>query len=56
MLRRLISGVLCLALMLGLLPAGLITPAGAHWADSYAQQLVDWGIMRGDIRDRKSVV
>ena len=49
MLRRLISGVLCLALMLGLLPAGLITPAGAHWADSYAQQLVDWGIMRGDI-------
>ena len=47
MWNRLLSGVLCLALALGLLPpAGLIQPAeAAHWADPYAQQLLEWGIM-----------
>ena len=44
---RLLSGALCLALVLGLLPAGgLIRPArAASWADPYAQQLLEWGIM-----------
>ena len=47
---RLLSGVLCLALVLGLLPAtGLIQPAKAaeteHWAYPYAQQLMQWGVM-----------
>ena len=45
--RRLLSGVLCLALTLGLLPAaGLVQIVGAaHWADPYGEQLVEWGIM-----------
>ena len=49
--NRLLSGVLCLALMLGLLPAaGLVQMAGAaHWAEPYAQKLVDWGIMRPEL-------
>ena len=44
---RLLSGVLCLALALGLLPAaGLVqTAEAAHWADPYAEQLVEWGVM-----------
>ena len=43
---RLLSGVVCLALALGLLPpAGLIQTAQAHWADPYGQQLVEWGVM-----------
>ena len=43
---RLLSGVLCLALMLGLMPAaGLVQSAEAHWADPYGEQLVDWGVM-----------
>ena len=45
--NRLLSGVLCLALMLGLMPAaGLIqTVEAAHWADPYGEQLVEWGVM-----------
>ena len=46
---RLLSGVLCLALALGLLPAaglGLFQNAEAHWADPYGQKMVDWGIMK----------
>ncbi len=48
-LRRHLAGVLALALILGLLP-GMALPAQAadHWAMPYAQQLVDWGVMRGD--------
>lgn len=48
-LRRHLAGILVLALILGLLP-GLALPAQAaeHWAMPYAQQLVDWGVMRGD--------
>ena len=44
---RLLSGVLCLALALGLLPAaGLVqTAEAAHWADPYAEQLIEWGVM-----------
>ena len=47
MRNRLLSGVLCLALVLGLLPtAGLIRPAdAASWADPYGEQLVEWGVM-----------
>ena len=45
--NRLLSGVLCLALVLGLLPAaGLVQTAGAaSWADPYGEQLVEWGVM-----------
>ena len=45
--NRLLSGVLCLALVLGLLPtAGLVrTARAASWADPYGQQMVEWGIM-----------
>ena len=49
-LRRGLSGILCLALLLGLLPAGTVLSArAASWAQPYAQQLVDWGVMRGDV-------
>lgn len=49
-IRRLMAGLLCLALTLGLLPSGLVLPArAAHWADAYGQKLVEWGVMRGDI-------
>lgn len=47
--NRLLSGVLCLALVLGLLPAGLVLPAQAagseHWATPYGEQLIEWGVM-----------
>lgn len=45
--NRLLSGVLCLALMLGLLPpAGLVqTAEAAGWMDAYGEQMVEWGIM-----------
>lgn len=44
---RLLSGVLCLALVLGLLPAaGLVQTADAHWADPYGEQMVEWGVMQ----------
>lgn len=48
--NRLLSGLLCLTMLAGLLP-GTLLPAGAaeHWAMPYARQLVDWGVMRGDI-------
>lgn len=50
MSRRLLSGLLCLALVLGLLPPGLVQPArAASWADPYGEKLVEWGVMRGDI-------
>ena len=44
---RLLSGILCLALVLGLLPAaGLVqTVRAAHWAEPYGRQLVEWGVM-----------
>ena len=47
---RFLSGVLCLALVLGLLPAaGLIRTAQAaeadHWAYPYAQQLLEWEVL-----------
>lgn len=49
-IRRLISGLLCLALTLGLLPSGIVLPArAASWADPYGEKLVEWGVMRGDI-------
>lgn len=51
-LRRLLSGVLCMALALSLLPGLELTAQAAakqSWAMPYAQQLVDWGVMRGDI-------
>ena len=47
-LRRGLAALLSLALLVGLLPAA-VAPAQAHWADSYVNTLVDWGVMRGDI-------
>lgn len=52
-LRRLLSGVLCLALALSLLPASALRAQAAaatqSWAMPYMEQLVDWGVMRGDV-------
>ena len=41
------SGVLCLALVLGLLPAAGLTQIAeaAHWADPDGEKLVEWGVM-----------
>lgn len=44
---RAFSLFLSAALLLGSVP-GLVLPASAHWADSYLDQLVDWGVMRAD--------
>lgn len=52
-LRQGLAGVLALALMLGVLPAGTFRARAASdeqsWAMPYMEQLVDWGVMRGDI-------
>ena len=52
-LRQGMAGVLALVLMLGLLPAGTFQAQAASteqsWAMPYMEQLVDWGVMRGDI-------
>ena len=46
--ERALSLLLTAALVAGLLP-GLTLPASAeHWADSYLDQLVDWGVIRAD--------
>ena len=48
--KRLTALVLAFALLLGLVPAmELGGTAEAAYADSYVQQMVDWGFMRGDI-------
>lgn len=47
-LRRMVSAVLALVLLLGILPVSGMTNA-AHWTDEYVNTLVDWGVMRGDI-------
>lgn len=44
---RAFSLFLAAALLLGSVP-GFVLPASAHWADSYLDQLVDWGVMRAD--------
>ena len=49
-LRRGLAGILSLALLLGLLPSTALTAhASSSWAMPYMNQLVEWGIMRGDI-------
>ena len=48
--KRLTALLLAFALLLGLVPAvELGGTAEAAYADSYMQQMVDWGFMRGDI-------
>lgn len=47
-LRRGLSGILSLALILALLPGTILPAQAAHWAMPYAQKLVEWGVMRGD--------
>lgn len=44
---RAFSLFLAAVLLLGSVP-GFVLPASAHWADSYLDQLVDWGVMRAD--------
>ena len=44
---RAFSLFLTAVLLLGSMP-GLTLPASAHWADSYLDQMVDWGVMRAD--------
>lgn len=46
--RRVGATLLACVLLLGLLPQ-LPRQAGAAYTDSYLQQMVDWGFMRGDI-------
>ena len=50
-LRRLLCGVLSLVLLLSLLPVSALPAqaAGQSWAMPYMEQLVDWGVMRGDV-------
>ena len=43
--ERAFSLFLTAVLLLGSVPA---LPASAHWADSYLDQMVDWGVMRAD--------
>lgn len=45
--ERAFSLFLTAVLLLGSVP-GLALPASAHWADSYLDQMVDWGVMRAD--------
>lgn len=44
---RAFSLFLAAVLLLGSVP-GFVLPSSAHWADSYLDQLVDWGVMRAD--------
>ena len=46
--RRVGATLLACVLLLGLLPQ-LPRQAGAAYTDSYLQQMVDWGFMRGDL-------
>ena len=46
--KRALSLLLAAVMLIGLVP-GLALPAKAeHWADSYLDQLVDWGVIRAD--------
>ncbi len=46
--ERALSLLLAAVLLIGLAP-GMTLPASAeHWADTYLDQLVDWGVMRAD--------
>lgn len=46
--ERTLSLFLTAVLLLGSLPGLTLPAAAAHWADSYLDQLVDWGVMRAD--------
>lgn len=49
-LRRGFTALLCLAMLLGLVPGlELSAQAADSWATPYLNQLVGWGVMRGDI-------
>ena len=46
--ERALSLLLAAVMVLGLAP-GLALPVSAeHWADTYLDQLVDWGVLRAD--------
>ena len=46
--RRFMAGLLCLAMLCGLVPA--VTPGAkaAGWAQPYMDQLTEWGVLRGE--------
>ena len=46
--KRLAALALCAALLLGMLPLGLLQAGAAGWADPYVGKLQEWGVMRGD--------
>lgn len=47
-MRRFMAGLLCLAMLCGLVPA--VTPGAkaAGWAQPYMDQLTEWGVLRGE--------
>lgn len=47
--RRILAGLLALVMLCGLLPASIPTARAAHWSQPYLDQLVEWGVMRGDL-------
>ena len=46
--KRTLSLFLTAVMLLGMVPAVTLTPAQAHWADPYLDQMVEWGYMRAD--------
>lgn len=49
--RRIVAGLLCLALLAGVFPWLAAAQAVSPWVsttEDYLQQMVDWGVMRGD--------
>ena len=46
--RRMTALALAAALCFGLLPAVSPTAEAADWMEPYLEQVVEWGVMRGD--------
>ena len=46
--RRMTALALAVALCFGLLPAVSPTAEAADWMEPYLEQVVEWGVMRGD--------
>lgn len=46
--ERALSLLLCAVMLLGMAPVLTPRASAAHWADTYLDQLVDWGVMRAD--------
>lgn len=46
--ERALSLLLAAVMLAGLLPGMTLPSAAEHWADTYLDQLVDWGVLRAD--------